>query len=85
MPKVNIPDQYSPDDVSEALKLLDSARTRKAVWKQRASDPAVKSRMQELYRRRSIETGLLVQKAKAAGLTVSNAEIDTIYARRYGT
>lgn len=84
MPKVTVPDTYSPEDVEKALKMLDQAKISQAKEKERMKDPVYKARVAEKYRKAVIEQTLFVVKAKDAGIKVSPEEVNRIYDKKYG-
>lgn len=74
--------ELSKEDKERALMLLQREKENKAKEKIRMSDPAYKAKMQEASKRATARTNLFVAKAKAQGITVTDAEIDTYLASK---
>ena len=77
---------YSEDQIERAMGILDkedeTKAKRKAYSDKRRNDPVFMEKQREAYKRRNAKARLLMQKALEAGISVSDAEIDTYLAEK---
>lgn len=76
MPKVNINDKYSPDDVERALALLEKENKQKSREAEKRKDPEYRKRQKERNSRQGARQRILLSKAVTAGITVTEEEIE---------
>ena len=74
--------ELSKEDKERALALLLREKENKAKEKARMSDPTYKAKVQEASRKATAKTAILVAKAKAAGITVTDKEVDDYLASK---
>lgn len=79
--QVSIPDKYSAEDVARALQALERAKEQSKKWREKAKSPEYKAKAAVATSRRRAEQQLLMQKAKAAGITVTKSEVDAWLAK----
>lgn len=78
--------KYSDAEVQEALKLLEAVKARKAKEKAKMDelkkDPEWIKKQKLLSAKTTVKNSLLMKKATAAGITVSDAEINAELKKR---
>lgn len=74
--------QLSKEDKERALALLLREKEKKAKEKARMSDPAYKEKVQAAAKRSAARQTILIAKAKAQGIVVTDAEVDDYIAKK---
>ena len=68
---------YTDEEIQRALQLLEKTRQQRAKQRERLkNDPEAQEKRRLYARRQQIKNKLLLRKAKEAGITVSNEEIE---------
>jgi len=79
---------YSENQIESAIQALEKKEEQKARAKERRqarmNDPEFKKSMLRTHRKRNIRIALMVQKAKEAGIEVTDAEVMETYRQKYG-
>ena len=77
---VEVPEGYSEEDLNEAMEELQKSRARKVKYAEKRADqmkdPNYIANYKEKSRRYLMRSRLLLRKAVAAGIEVSDKEID---------
>jgi len=74
--------KLSKEDRERALVLLEREKAMKAKDKARMADPVYRAKVAEASKKATARMALTLQKAKAAGITVSDAEVETYLKNR---
>lgn len=69
------------EEVQKALQYYRKLKEQRQKYMQ---SPEAKERMKERYRKNMIRNMLYVVKAKEAGITVSDEEVEAVYKSKYG-
>lgn len=81
-PKISVSGDYSQEDVEKALGLLEQNKRAKAKEEAKKNDPAYREKLKEQGRRAGARQAIMLQKARDAGITVSQNEIEAYVASK---
>jgi len=81
MAELKIPKGVTQEQLERALKRLEREKEYREKMK---NDPKHKAAQQVNSRKRRLRDILMLQKARAAGITVSDSEVDALYKKMYG-
>jgi len=78
---VEVPKGISQEDLEKALNLLNRNRAaqERAKEKRKTMTPEERASLQERGRKQALKNRLYIQKAKEAGITVTDAEVDAAF------
>jgi len=80
-------EQYSEAEIEKALQYYNKQKERQKRYrerqKERLQDPEVRKRIKEVQLRHRVRQKLLIEKAVAAGITVSDEEVERYIAEHY--
>ena len=78
---LNVPSNVTQDDIDKALKMLSNQKAQRLRQAdRRKNDPEFQAKQKANSLKRRISQKLLVEKAVAAGITVSDKEVDAAIA-----
>ena len=82
--QVIVPDKYTSDDVNQALAALERQKTRQAVEKEKRQSPEAKDKQKAYNLRKRIKEKILLKKAEAAGIKITDEEVSAAILKRAG-
>lgn len=74
--------KISQEEYDKAMAILQKQKEQREKEKLRAQDPAVKAKAAEQSKRYTAKNTLMIRKAVAAGIIVTDAEIDAELAKK---